>query len=72
MSILSKIREIVAPNTSEMFTTYLKYFSERGRTLKVGRGIRIIEGNVTEEYPNWVELNEVYKLFPTLTDKVNE
>ena len=63
---------MVAPNTSEMFTTYLKYFSERGRTLKVGRGIRIIQGNITEEYPNWVELNEVYKLFPTLTDKVNE
>lgn len=72
MSILSKIKEIVAPNTSEMFTTYLKYFGERGRTLKVGRGIRIIQGNVTEEYPNWIELNEVYKLFPTLTDKVNE
>ena len=72
MSLLRKIKEFVMPSASEMFDAYVKYFREKGKTIKVGRGIRIIYGNITEEYANWIELNEVYKLFPTLTDKVNE
>jgi hypothetical protein len=59
------------PSASEMFDAYVKYFREKGKIIKVGRGIRIIYGNITEEYGNWIELNEVYKLFPTLTDKVD-
>jgi hypothetical protein len=71
MSLLRKIKEFVMPSASEMFDAYVKYFREKGKTIKVGRGIRIIYGNITEEYGNWIELNEVYKLFPTLTDKVD-
>lgn len=73
MSVLSKIKEFVKPSTSEMFDAYLKYFQEHGKSLKIGRGsIKIVYDNITEEYPSWIELNERYKLFPTLVDKVNE
>ena len=71
MRVLDKIKEMVAPSTSEMFNAYVKYCTENGLSLKVRSGKPTIidsSGN-SESYDSWDELNEKYKLFPTMKDE---
>ena len=70
MKLLDKLKKMVNPSTSDMFDGYVSYFKEKGTTIKVGKTIKVTENGETHEYSNWVELNEKYKLFPTLEDKL--